>query len=576
MATNLTPVGNEIQINLAPNQNDDQFDPAVATMTDGRFFVAFTDHFAAGNDNIVGQFINADGTLSGSNIEVENDAGFQFDPAVAQRSGGAAVVVWDDDAISEEIHYSIVSSAGVPGLEQTILDGGPLDDPDVATLADGRSLVVASQFTGGDNNIVFRFIDAGGAPGPAQDFIDNGIADQFDPAVAAFSNNALVVYEEGVTADTNQVQARFYNGTNFAAEVTIASISDLTDPGFTTLPDVAALTDGRFVVVWKNEQTDLIEGRLVSATGVPLGTAFTISEGYGEGPEVAALPGGGFIVAWEDYSSTIPPEIDGNDAGIHARRFDANGSPVGDEVLVNTGDPDSDQDQPGVATNTTTGQIFITWEDSHTFTGAEGDADPDGVRGHAFVTSTDIVNLTEGDDIVQTYNIAETINALGGDDLINALGGNDVVRGGAGLDRILGGLGNDQLFGEAGEDLLKGEDGDDLLVGGLGRDVQIGGTGRDTFDFNAVAESRGINRDVILGFSRAEDDRIDLRTIDAETGGGNQAFHLIGNAAFTGDKGELRFAGGVVQGDTNGDGVANFEIKVTGLGGGAVVGDFFL
>ena len=43
MANNFTPVGNEIQVNLAPNQNLDQFDPDVAALTDGRFFVAFDD-----------------------------------------------------------------------------------------------------------------------------------------------------------------------------------------------------------------------------------------------------------------------------------------------------------------------------------------------------------------------------------------------------------------------------------------------------------------------------------------------------------------------------------------------------
>ena len=81
------------------------------------------------NDNIIGQFVNPDGTLSGSNIDIEIDAGYQFDPAVAQRAGGAAVVVWEDDAASDEIHYSIVSAPVSVGAEQTILDGGPICRP---------------------------------------------------------------------------------------------------------------------------------------------------------------------------------------------------------------------------------------------------------------------------------------------------------------------------------------------------------------------------------------------------------------------------------------------------------------
>ena len=172
---------------------------------------------------------------------------------------------------------------------------------------------------------------------------------------------------------------------------------------------------------------------------------------------------------------------------------------------------------------------------------------------------------------ITTFSLSEPINGLGGDDLINGLGGDDIIRGGAGFDQIKGGLGNDQLFGEGGEDLLKGEDGDDLLVGGLGRDVQIGGTGRDTFDFNKTIESRvGANHDLVKGFSHAQHDKINLQTIDADTTtGGNQAFDFIGGAGFSGTAGELRLAAGLLLGDTNGNGIADFEIKVTGIGAGA-------
>src|SRR5687767_5260974 len=142
LANNFTPVGSELQVNLAPIQNLNQFDPDVAVLTDGRFFVAFTDEFAGGDTDIIGQFVNADGTLSGGNFDIEVDGAFQLAPAVAQRSVGAAIVVWEDDAATSDIQYSIISSAGVAGAEQTVLTGNPFEDPDVATLADGRSLVV--------------------------------------------------------------------------------------------------------------------------------------------------------------------------------------------------------------------------------------------------------------------------------------------------------------------------------------------------------------------------------------------------------------------------------------------------
>jgi serralysin len=66
-----------------------------------------------------------------------------------------------------------------------------------------------------------------------------------------------------------------------------------------------------------------------------------------------------------------------------------------------------------------------------------------------------------------------------------------------------------------------------------------------------------------------------LRTIDADIDGtaGNQAFRFIGSAAFSGVDGQLRFAGGLLQGDTNGDRVADLEVRIVGA---LLAGDILL
>jgi hypothetical protein len=75
---------------------------------------------------------------------------------------------------------------------------------------------------------------------------------------------------------------------------------------------------------------------------------------------------------------------------------------------------------------------------------------------------------------------------------------------------------------------------------------------------------RGARRDVVY-FQRADGDKIDLGSIDAVMDkAGNQVFKYIGAASFSGTDGQLRFAGGVLQGDINGDRVADIEIKVVG------------
>jgi len=74
-----------------------------------------------------------------------------------------------------------------------------------------------------------------------------------------------------------------------------------------------------------------------------------------------------------------------------------------------------------------------------------------------------------------------------------------------------------------------------------------------------------LGRDTILDFSQSQGDKISLVQIDADQWtNGNQAFVFIGNAAFSGAMGELRFESTVtgtnVYADINGDQVADFEL----------------
>jgi D-alanyl-D-alanine carboxypeptidase len=174
----------------------------------------------------------------------------------------------------------------------------------------------------------------------------------------------------------------------------------------------------------------------------------------------------------------------------------------------------------------------------------------------------------------------------GGDDKIWGGSGNDKLLGGDGNDSIFGRTGNDQLFGGNGNDRLHGGDGNDrldggdgrdFLSGGNGRDFLTGGAGRDVFDFDSVWETgkTDTTRDVITDFTHGQD-VIDLSGIDAHSHRrGNQDFHFIGDAAFSGKSGQLHYyvldeAGSasdrtIIEGDINGDGKADFQIEVSGL-----------
>ncbi|WP_152682638.1 M10 family metallopeptidase [Caenimonas sp. SL110] len=124
------------------------------------------------------------------------------------------------------------------------------------------------------------------------------------------------------------------------------------------------------------------------------------------------------------------------------------------------------------------------------------------------------------------------------------------------------------LTGNEGRNTLGGAGGNDTLAGGAGVDKLTGGTGADVFVFNFGDTGTGsTGRDVITDFRGSQKDRIDLNGWDAnEQADGMQDFRYVGSA-FTGRAGDLKFAKGVLAGDTDGDGLADFEIQMTGVSG---------
>jgi hypothetical protein len=207
------------------------------------------------------------------------------------------------------------------------------------------------------------------------------------------------------------------------------------------------------------------------------------------------------------------------------------------------------------------------------------------------------INLDSVDhvDVFTTINVAKnTATSSAGLDIISHFEyvtcGNaaDLVFGNAAANYMSGGDGNDTLYGLAGNDQLFGSNNDDKIIGGLGKDRLTGGSHSDKFYYLTLLDSGNTasTRDVIVDFVTGVDDIV-VTDIDANAlvaGDQNFTFLAGANADFTGAAGQIRYlflsspaAGGftLVQGDVNGDQIADFSIELTGHVA-LVAGDFLL
>ncbi len=217
--------------------------------------------------------------------------------------------------------------------------------------------------------------------------------------------------------------------------------------------------------------------------------------------------------------------------------------------------------------------LYAYWDAAASFGDFYGGSGNDWLQGGATNTGDHLYGGAGDDFIEQNFKHPTTspdyIEGGEGRDALYGAGGNDTIYGGDGDDSggpiTVAPAGYAQtatpgLFGGAGNDFLDGGRGRDLLNGGPGTDTLHGGPDNDIFQFDDGDTVKGASRDIILDFKRG--DRIDVHLIDAKPGGFDNPFKFIGKKGFHDKAGELRFKGGKLAGDLDGDGKADIEIKV--------------
>ena len=612
--------GAEFLVNTTTNSFQEQ--PTLTALTEGRFVAAWRDHSTSitNGTEVRAQLFNADGSKSGTEFLVNTiSTNDQWMPTLTTLTDGRFVAAWTDQSQSIDdpsgyaVRAQIFNADGSKSGTEFLVNTNPINNqlaPTLAAVADGRFVAAWTTFSqsGGDTSgsaVHAQVFNADGSRSGTEFLVNSTMtsdSDQADPNITSLTDGRFVAAWSDLSqsvGDTSSfsVRAQVFNadGSKSGAELLV----NTTTTGLQAVPTLTALSDGRFVAVWWDfSQTGgdtsyyAVRAQAFNADGSKSGIEFlvnTTTNDYQFQSTITALADGRFVAAWSDRSATGG---DTDDYCLRAQIFDPReaevtlyGSALADDFVgtawndVMSGNSGNDSLNGGDGADTLNGgngaDLLIGGKGNDTYyVNSLSDTVVEAAHQGADRVISSVISLD-----LANYAFVEMarLNGVANLNLAGNVGANQLV-GNAGDNLVQGLGGNDKLFGNAGNDTLYGGSGSDTLQGGEGKDRLTGGLGADVFVFVSASEAgNGANRDRITDFALGVD-KIDLSAIDAhELLAGNQAFSFIGNAAFSGVAGELRYnaGNGIVYADTNGDAVSDLQLQLIGKPA-ITAGDFIL
>jgi hypothetical protein len=258
--------------------------------------------------------------------------GDQVWPAAAVNSGGG-YLVWQDNSannsalriMAERLGPSLTPGVNSPFVVSALARSrstGDQEKPQVALLPDGGAMIVWQGSRGGrgrkgaSQQVYARMLDSSGSPLKRDIRVSNHRRNsQSEPRVATLADGNVVVVWSSLGQDGSMqgVFARLFNssGRPLGAEFQVNVFTSNNQRS----PDIAALANGNFVVIWiselqRTEGSVDVYGRLFDPSGNPVSSEFLANaptDNVRANPAVASSPLGGFAVVWSQNATIVVP-----------------------------------------------------------------------------------------------------------------------------------------------------------------------------------------------------------------------------------------------------------------------------
>jgi hypothetical protein len=309
------PLGGEFRVNDQVDYN--QADPAAVMLPDGRFAIVWATESELTTDywDVRLKLYGSEGVELTGEIPVNTETvGTQWRPRVGLSSDGVALVIWEHEGgQGHGIMGRRFDSYGDPLGASSLVsgsDGG--EEPDLASVPDGRAVVVWSGGGWGGSGILAQILAEGEPVGDTIGVNESIAAGYPMPSVAMGPGGEFVVAWSGADGngeDEYDIKARAFSGDASPITDELAVNTDTSGLQMASVVTMS-LSGDQFLVAWESKLDAGANNEVIAKTYLLDGTVqkedFVVNSYQAEMQDApSATPTyDGFLVAWQSSPET--------------------------------------------------------------------------------------------------------------------------------------------------------------------------------------------------------------------------------------------------------------------------------